>query len=262
MSVTIQIYEAILDAIHKGRAAVVATVLKHKGSSPGKEFHKLIAFEDGSFEGTIGGGKMEAEVLKHCAEALKKGQGSVVEILLAEKELGGVGSVCGGYAQVALELLPRIPRILLCGGGHCSLELARMIHQLGYVYEVHEDRAELANRDRFPMALEIHIGAPEELMDLTGDPNRFSHVLLVSRGFATDRIYGRVLCEAGYEGWLGMLASKRKQKKVRKAWVEVDGVDQEFVDRVEAPMGLKIGARSPAEIAVSILARIIETLRT
>jgi xanthine dehydrogenase accessory factor len=262
MSVTIQIYEAMLKAVQDGRPAVVATVLKHKGSSPGKEFHKLIAFEDGSFEGTVGGGKMEAEVLKHCAKALEKGQGEVVEILLAEEELGGVGSVCGGYAQVALELLPRIPRILLCGGGHCSVELARLIHQMGYTYEVHEDRPELVGKERFPMALNIHVGAPEGLAGLLGDISRFSHVLLVSRGFATDRVYGRMLFEAGYEGWVGMLASKRKEKKVRKEWVENDGLSQEWVDRVEAPMGIKIGARSPAEIAVSITARIIETLRS
>ncbi|MBR57397.1 MAG: hypothetical protein CMH54_04985 [Myxococcales bacterium] len=261
MSQSIEIFREIVHAIEMGRPGVVATVLRHRGSAPGKEFHKMLVFEDGSFVGTIGGGKMEATVLEHCREVFESSEGKVVEVLIAEEEKGGIGGVCGGRAEVALELLPSVPRILLCGGGHCSVELGELIHQLGYLQEVHEDRPELVEADRFPHALKIHLGSPEDIVETMGDVARFSHVLLVSRGHATDRVYARALAAAGYTGWVGMLASKKKERYVRKLWLEEDGLDAEFVARVQAPVGLPIGARSPAEIAVSIMAQIVESIR-
>jgi xanthine dehydrogenase accessory factor len=249
-----------LNALEAGQTGVVATVVRHRASSPGKEQHKMLVLRDGTTHGTIGGGTMEATVLKHCADVFREGRGKVVEILLAEEEKGGVGSVCGGSADVALELLPRLPRILICGGGHCAVEIARLTAQLEYLYEVHEDRVDYATEERFPHALQIHHGAPEDLAMVVGDLDRFTHVALVSRGFSTDRVYGRALSEAGYEGWVGMLASQKKARKTRKTWEE-DGVDPAFIERLEAPVGLPIGARSPAEVALSIMARVVETFR-
>ena len=75
---SIDIFKEILSAVEEGRPGVVATVLRHRGSSPGKEHHKMLVFADGETLGTIGGGVMEAEVLKACAVALEKGRGDVL----------------------------------------------------------------------------------------------------------------------------------------------------------------------------------------
>ena len=258
---TLSVYRAILETLEAGREGVVATVVRHRASSPGKEHHKMLVLKDGTIYGTIGGGTMEATILIHCAEVFKEGHGKIVEVLLAEPEKGGVGSVCGGRAEVSLELLPRIPRILICGGGHCALEIGTMITQLEYLYEVHEDRPDYATKERFPDAVRIHHGAPEEIAKDLGDLSRFTHVALVSRGFSTDRLYGKALGDAGFTGWVGMLASQKKAKKTRSSWLDEDGLDPDFVRRVEAPVGLPIGARSPAEVALSVMARIVETVR-
>ena len=85
-------------------------------------------------------------------------------------------------------------------------------------------------------------------------------MLLVSRGHATDRVYARVLAAAGYDGWIGMLGSKKKKGIVWKLWLDEDGLEPSFVDRVECPVGLPIGARSPAEIALSIMSRVVQTV--
>ncbi len=258
---TLEVHRAILRAVELGRPGVVATVLRHKGSAPGKEHHKMLFLAGGDRVGTIGGGRMEAKVAEGVAEVLRTGHGKVLELLIADKGEGAIGGVCGGKAIVALELLPEIPRVLLCGGGHCAVELARLCHQLGYLYEVHEDRGEYLEPTRFPEAMARHLGEPDRVVEDLGGHDRFSHVLLVSRGHGTDRLYGRALCRAGYRGWIGMLGSLRKSKVVRAIWIEEDGLPAEWVARLECPVGLPIGATSPAEIAVSILARIVETTR-
>ena len=257
---SLDVLKAIVEAVEQGRAGVVATVLRHKGSAPGKEHHKMLVFADGSIVGTIGGGKMEADVLAAAAETLEEGHGKTLELLITEKGEGAIGAICGGRALVALEVLPKVPRVLICGGGHVGVELARLCHQLGYLHEVHEDRAEFLSEARFPHATALHLGQPESLAEDLA-PERFSHVVVVSRGHASDRALAGALGRSDYAGWVGMLGSRKKAKTVRRALVEEDGLEPAFVERIESPVGLPIGARSPAEIAVSILARIVETVR-
>ncbi len=257
---SLDVLKAIVEAVELGRAGVVATVLRHKGSAPGKEHHKMLVFADGSIVGTIGGGKMEADVLSAATKALEDGHGATLDLLITEEEEGGIGVICGGRALVALEVLPKVPRVLICGGGHVGVELARLCHQLGYLHEVHEDRAEFLGTERFPHATRLHRGEPAALAAEI-EPERFSHVVIVSRGHASDRELACSLGRAGYGGWVGMLGSRKKAKTVRRALVEEDGLDPTFVERIESPVGLPIGARSPAEIAVSILARIVDTVR-
>jgi xanthine dehydrogenase accessory factor len=257
---SLDVLKAIVEAVEQGRAGVVATVIRHKGSAPGKEHHKMLVFADGSIVGTIGGGKMEADVLATAAEALDEGHGRTLDLLITEKGEGAIGGICGGRALVALEILPKVPRVLVCGGGHVGVEVARLCQQLQYLHEVHEDREELLTEERFPHARARHLGEPRALCDSL-DPARFSHVLIVSRGHVSDRDLAVALGRASYDGWVGMLGSRRKSRTVRKTLVEEDGLDPGFVERIESPVGLSIGARSPAEIAVSIMARIVETMR-
>lgn len=253
----IDVQRAILAALEEGRAGVVATILRHRGSAPGKTEHKMLIHADGTAVGTVGGGVLEAEVKRRAADALERGEGSAFDLTVDEKGPDAVGGVCGGSVTVALELLPRVPRILVCGGGHCGREVALLLHRIGYLAEVHDDRPEMVTAERFPHVHARHAGEPEALLDAVGDLGRFSQVLLVSRGYVPDRAYGRVLVEAGYEGRVGMIGSRKKAKVVREQWLDEDGLPPAFVERVECPLGVSIGARSPAEIAVSIVASVI-----
>jgi xanthine/CO dehydrogenase XdhC/CoxF family maturation factor len=85
--------------------------------------------------------------------------------------------------------------------------------------------------------------------------------VLISHNHFTDRIYGRRVAEVGFQGHVGMIASKRKEKTVRRLWREEDGLDPEFVAHVVSPLGIPIGARTPPEIAVSIVGWIVKTVR-
>lgn len=255
------VMKAIVRAIEQGRRGVVATVVSHQGSSPGKQDQKMLYLDDGTTVGSVGGGGLEALVLQRCATVLQQGKGTVLSLAATEHGDEALGMLCGGTAEVALELLPAVPRVLICGGGHCGLEVARLCAQLAYPHEVHEDRPDLVDEHRFPHASRRHVGHPERLSETVGDLGRFSHVLVASRGHELDREYVRALAKAGYQGWVGMLGSQRKSATLRRLLQQEDQLDAGFVQAIESPVGLPIGAVTPAEIAVSIMARIVETAR-
>jgi len=257
----IDVQRAILAALEEGRSGVVATILRHRGSAPGKTEHKMLVYADGTAVGTVGGGVLEAEVKRRAADALDAGEGAAFDLTVDERGPDAVGGVCGGRVTVALELLPRVPRILICGGGHCGREVAILLHRIGYLAEVHDDRPEMVTPERFPHVHRRHVGDPDGLVDAVGDLGRFSQVLLVSRGYVPDRAYGRALVAAGYAGRVGMIGSRKKGTIVRTQWLEEDGLPPDWVARVECPLGVPIGARSPAEIAVSIVASVIDRER-
>ncbi len=256
------VLRAIVEAVERGRRGVVVTILDHRGASPGKTGQKLLLLDDGTRVGTVGGGRLEALALERAVQVLRSGRGTAQSFLVTETERGGIGSLCGGRAVLAFEVLPVIPRVLLCGAGHCAVEIGRLLAQVGYVYDVHDDRSDLAVPSRFAGVRHVWCSPIEELPDLArAEGLMYSHALLVSRGHATDRVYGRVIARSELAPWVGMLASRRKAKVVRRQWLEEDALPASFVDAVEAPVGLSIGAANPAEIAVSIVARIVQTAR-
>ncbi len=258
---SLDVQRAILAALEEGRPGVVATVLRHRGSSPGKTHHKMLVLADGTTVGTVGGGVLEAEILKRCENALRVGEGESLKLTVGEGGENSIGGVCGGSVEVAIELLPRVPRILLCGGGHCAFEIAKILDQLNYLTEVHDSRSEFATADRFPNAVALHTSAVGDLRESVAGFDRFTHVVLISHNHFSDRIYGRAVIQSEFTGHVGMIASKKKETTVRRLWREDDGLDAEFVARVVSPLGIPIGARTPAEIALSIVGWVVKTVR-
>ena len=127
-------------------------------------------------------------------------------------------------------------RLILCGGGHVSLELAHIAARLEFELIVIDDRAEFANGERFPMASQVLCLPFLEALDQL---DCLEHVL------------------RGKYAYVGMIGSKTKVAAVRKA-LEEEGFSRETLDGVYAPIGLKIGGQTPAEIAVSIAAQLVE----
>jgi xanthine dehydrogenase accessory factor len=164
-------------------------------------------------------------------------------------------------ALLLLEPLLLPATLYLCGGGHISLELAIMGERLGLRLVVLDDRPEYANTRRFPMAERVLVppvldgtGSLDTLLGETLDED--SHVILVTRGHQHDKsLLGQALrSQAGY---IGMIGSLSKRAGVYHA-LRQEGFTDADLTRVSCPIGLDIGARTPAEIAVSILAEIIQ----
>lgn len=254
----LDVMRAVLEALEKGQIGVLCTVLDHKGSAPGKKHHKMLLLQNGKIKGTVGGGSLEANVILRAKKVIAENRSTIESFHMLPKELGGIGAVCGGTVRVVFEMLPKKPHVLICGAGHVGLEIAKTLTQLGYFNEIHDDRKELIENSDFPIETKLHTSPLKDLSEFGGF-SRFSHIVLVSRGHETDRIYGKAILNTDYSGWIGMMGSKRKHKMLSKIWKNEDKMPKTQIERIECPVGIKIGGSTPAEIAISIAARIVQT---
>lgn len=251
-------YRKILELIESGRAFAVATVAEAIGSVPGKHGAKLVMLPDGTWFGTVGGAGLEEKVKAACREALEKKRGGIFSFDLMYYKEGGLDSLCGGTVKIMVEYVAPVPHVLIAGGGHCGLEVAKLCDQLGYFHSVVDDRAEYGSKERFPNAKRNLLASPEEFF-AKEDVNGFTHVLLLgySHKYDTDMLFHLV---QRFSGWIGVIASKMKRMEMIRR-LRARGITEDQLRRVVAPVGLEIGAETPAEIAVSILGQIISSVK-
>ena len=252
------VQQKILQLIDEGRAFAVATVADTRGSVPGKRGAKMVFLPDGTQFGTVGGAGLEQKVKALCRKALEEKKGGLTSFDLMYYKEGALDSLCGGSVQILVEYMAPVPHVLIAGGGHCGLEIAKLCDQLGYLHSVLDDRAEYASGERFPNARRTVQAMPEEFF-AREDLSPFSHVVLVgwSHKIDTDLLFHLV---QKYPGWIGLISSKTKKLEMFRR-LKARGIDEASLARVVAPVGVPIGAETPPEIAVSILAQIIATVR-
>jgi len=167
------------------------------------------------------------------------------------------GLICGGTLEIFVEPILPQPVVCLFGAGHISLALAKSADAAGFGVIVVDDRDAFANQERFPMARQILTSYDDAFQSLA--PNCSSYLVIATRGHRDDM---RVLAWAVRTAarYVGMIGSKRKVLSVYQA-LEREGYRTEEFANVYAPIGLNIGALSPDEIAVSILAELIAVRR-
>ncbi len=249
------VLKAALEALAHGESFAVATVITARGSSPGKPGHKMVVRAGGAQVGTIGGGQLELHVQREVAAMLAAGQGGVLEYSFEPGAPNNPGMTCGGSVTIAVEVVPAAPRLLLCGGGHVAQSLAQHLGGLGFAHVVADERPQVAGREQFPNAADIRHESPAALIRRDGLAG-FSHVIIFTHDHALDREILLAVARAGFAGYVGLIGSARKWATTRAALLAA-GVAAEWIDRVHCPIGLSIGARTPAEIAVSIAAELI-----
>ncbi len=238
-----------LEAADDGRAVALITLVRADASTPRDVGARMCMFAGGAIEGTIGGGKLEAMAMKEALSTLQTGQPRLVEL-----ELSDIGMECGGRVAVYLDPLVTTPRLLLFGAGHVGREVSAVCSRLGLAVHVVDDRAEWASEERFPEAAAVLVADFEEAVDQLG-LRPTDRLVLVTRGHAHDqRILEKVV--GADVAYLGMSGSRRKVHSVLRSLLE-EGVPQEAIDGVRAPIGLDLGGSSPAEIAVSIAAEMV-----
>lgn len=252
------IYEEIIKIQSAGRSGAVATVIVAKGSTPREIGAKILFRDDGKFWGTIGGGCLEAEVWQEAMQAIQEEKPRTLHFDLTGKEAGDTGMICGGIMDIFIEPILPIPKVFIFGCGHISLYLAKISTMLGFQVVVIDDRPQFANKERFPEAEQVIAEEfPMALSKLA--VNKASYLVIVTRGHAYDQevLEWAVGTEAKY---IGMIGSRRKIQTVYEN-LQTKGVPPEKLERVHAPIGLDIGALTPEEIAVSIVAEMIQVRR-
>jgi len=253
----VDLFEEIVKMRRAGRRAALATIVHTNGSIPSYESSRMLVREDGSIAGTIGGGCVEAEVWAAAKEVMQKEAPRKMVFNLNNEASYDNGLICGGTLEVFVEPILPQPMLYLFGGGHVSMAVAKAASAAGFGIGVVDDRETFANQERFPMAQEILTNYADAFQKI--HPNVASYLVIVTRGHKEDMrvLAWAVRTEARY---IGMIGSKRKVLSVYKA-LEGDGYKPEEFERVYAPMGLEIGALSPEEIAVSIVAELVAVRR-
>jgi len=251
------LFEEIVRMRRAGQRGALATIVHTNGSIPSFESSRMLVREDGSSEGTIGGGCVEADVWAAAKEVMQKEAPRKLVFHLNNEATYDNGLICGGTVEIFVEPILPQPVVCLFGGGHISMALAKVVHAVGFGVNVIDDRESFANADRFPMAQEIYTSFADAFEQIR--PNRSTFLVIVTRGHKEDM---RVLAWAvrTQARYVGMIGSRRKVLSVYKA-LESQGYRVEEFDRVYAPMGLDIGALAPEEIAVSIVAELVAVRR-
>jgi len=251
------LFEEIVKMRRAGRRGAMATIVHTNGSIPSYESSRMLVRDDGSIAGTIGGGCVEAEVWAAAKEVMQKEAPRKMVFNLNNEASFDNGLICGGTLEVFVEPILPQPMLYLFGGGHVSTAVAKAANAAGFAVGVVDDREAFANAQRFPMAEEIHVSYEEAFAKIR--PNASTYLVIVTRGHKDDMsvLAWAVRTDARY---IGMIGSKRKVLSVYKA-LEKEGYRREEFERVYAPMGLEIGALSPEEIAISIVAELIAVRR-
>ena len=250
-----QIYEEVLKLKKQGRASAIATIVECRGSSPQKQGAKMLVRDDGSIMGTLGGGCMEADVVQAAMMTIKNGDPMTLPFELTERE-GGL--VCGGTVLVYIEPVLLDPHLVILGAGHVGRTLAKLARFTGFRVTVVDDRAEFANQENIPDAHDLIVHEFERAFEQVPVENG-TFIVVATRGHNhdLDAVKAALRTPAFY---IGLLGSKRKRALLRKSLAD-SGFSPTDIDRVIIPVGMEIDSVTPEEIAVSIMAQIIQKRR-
>lgn len=254
---TLVIHREIVNLISKGEAAVLATVISSRGSALRKPGAKILVRRDGTFIGSVGGDGVAHQVCQKAVEVLRHAEPQMMHLDLADKE-HAPQTAHGGQADIFLEPILPPATLYLCGAGHISQSTAAIGKMLGFRVVVIDPRPEFNNAERFPDADSLVVD-DYALTISKLDVGEEGHIIICTPGHILDEqcLYFAVGTKAKY---IGMIGSRKKVKETKDHLLQ-KGISPEQLDRVHAPIGLEIGAETPAEIAISILAEIIKVRR-
>lgn len=292
------VLQTILTEHEAGRRVALCVVVATRGSTPQPAGVMVCVDESATVVGTLGGGCVEADVRRQAHQQLGAGSGRVVTFKLDADVGHDDGMICGGEMDVAicplnpsddlgpyfaaakalktgattvpirierdeqqLEYRVRVeaaPRLLIAGAGHISRVLADVIQRIGFEVHVIDDRSEYANDHRFPPPAIVHTGSiAQTLKELAQDSG--AYIVIVTRGHKNDEAaLGAVLGSPAK--YIGMIGSRRKIKVIFDD-LRHAGASEPALAEVHAPIGLKIGAVTTDEIAISIAAELISVRR-
>jgi xanthine dehydrogenase accessory factor len=230
------------------------TIVRSSGSTPQRTGAKMLVFADGRTVGTIGGGCYENDALGRAREAIASGRPALVKYDLNDDFAEESGLICGGQMEVYIDPIAPSPRLYIIGAGHVGWHLARMAADAGFRIHVIDDREKFASAERFPRAEAIVVDDIPTWLHRADVPAS-AFVVVVTRGHRHDLDALRALAARDLR-YLGLIGSRAKVARIFDA-LAAESLPPECLDRVHAPIGLDIGAITPAEIATSILAELI-----
>ncbi|MHC1778553.1 MAG: XdhC family protein [Lentimicrobium sp.] len=245
----------LLDELNRVRQehvpAVLCIVVSTAGSTPRKAGSKMLVYEDGSIKGTIGGGAIEHQVIQEALRVLEHG----LPVLKRFGLLEDLNMECGGSMEIYSEPVGLMPRLMIFGGGHIGKALAGYASGLGFFTRVIDQRQDIFT-GWGPEGVEITIG---DYLDVISNLefNDLTYIVVVTPKHEFDEMI-LLACAPRRYAYLGMIGSKRKVAEIRKRASEQYNISQDILDKIDMPIGIPFAAETPSEIAISIVAKLID----
>ena len=249
-----EVFAALSDALKRGEEVALVTIVSSTGSTPQRVGAKMLVYADGRTVGTIGGGCYENDAFWKAREAIKHRKPVTLTFELNDDFAQETGLVCGGQMEVFVEPIEPSPELYVFGAGHVGYFVARMAHEVGFHVHVIDDREKFANIDRFGEGIDVVVDHIPTWLDTHALPPT-AYAVVVTRGHTHDLDAMRALASRPLR-YVGLIGSKAKVKRIFDALIE-ERLSPDALKGIHAPIGLDIGAITPQEIAVSILAELI-----
>jgi xanthine dehydrogenase accessory factor len=249
-----EVFKALSEALDKGEEVALVTIVSSTGSTPQRVGAKMLVYADGRTVGTIGGGCYENEAFWKAREAIKDRRPVIAKYELNDDFAQETGLVCGGQMEVFIEPVEAAPEVYVFGAGHVGYFVARMAREVGFKVHVIDDREKFASTERLGDGIDVIVDEIPAWLASHQLPAT-SYAVIVTRGHRHDLDALRALTQQNLR-YVGLIGSRAKVKRIYDALRE-EGITPEALRAVHAPIGLDIGAITPQEIAVSILAELI-----
>jgi xanthine dehydrogenase accessory factor len=249
-----KVYQALASLDESAQPGVLCTVTFTQGSTPRRAGSKMLVFPDGNIVGTIGGGELEKRVIDEALEALASQKPREVEYSMTDPQRGDPG-VCGGQIKIFIDPIMPQPRLVVVGCGHVGKEVIFLGNWLGFHVIACDDRLELCNPDIAPGGHE-YIAMPFEDLKKRINISSWTYVVLTTRDVLVDAALLPEVLDSD-PAYIGVIGSRRRWETTKKKLIET-GIDPVQFARIHSPIGLDLKAETPKEIALSILAEIIQ----
>jgi xanthine dehydrogenase accessory factor len=249
------IYDDISEVLCSGKDAVLCTIIFTQGSVPRKAGSKMLVFADRQIKGSIGGGSVEFQAIQHAVEIAKTGIPEKKTYQLEQD----TGMQCGGSIEVFFDPLRSKPPLYIFGAGHVGRVLAHYAKDFGFNISLFDQRENIFNS--FPSAgFNCKCGDYFQLIeDAIFTEN--SYIVIVTPMHEFDEGILRVCCQKPH-AYLGMIGSRKKVQEIGLKLMEEGLLTSDQLEKIDMPIGIKFAAETPEEIAISILARLIDVKNT
>lgn len=245
------IFKKAAELEEQNRAFALITITKSIGSTP-RSNARMIVLSDGTTFGTVGGGVSEYAAIGRALELIPMRKSEHFEQSLKVSQ----GHNCGGELEFYIEVINPLPRLILVGGGHVNLEIARLAFSCGFYVEIVETRVEYANSERFPFVRTFYVDETIEKALEKVSIDEKSGIIIATHALDKQALESVIFSKAFY---IGMLGSRTKVHNFKRHLKETLNIDADSLTHFFAPIGLDIGARTPTEIAVSVVSELMAT---
>lgn len=249
------IYEEIIRLKKCRIPAALATVVETNGSAPRKAGAKMLVRKDGTIAGTIGGGQTEADTISAAMEVIRLGKPCTISFSLNEQN----GAVCGGDMVVYLEPLVVPQHLVIVGGGHVGRAVTQAAHQAGFLVTLINT---MQTKESAPMAEDVLYRPVQDLAAAFAEigVDDGSYIFIATSDHQQDFLATAAALHTDAR-YISVLGSTRKRAAMEN-YLGAQGITGETISRVISPAGIEIGAETPAEIAVSVVAQMIRVRRS